>query len=69
MVGLVGASVFIMFLEQSGFSRNASVAYSALASNIDRYKIIISIHQSCQYYAEAALVICVFGPTLSGSMN
>lgn len=58
-----------MFLEQSSISKNTTVAYSAVAFNIDRYKVTITLHQSCQYYAESALVICEFGPTLTGSLN
>ena len=44
MVGLVGVSAIIKFLEQSIISVNATVAYSSLASSTGKYKIVIIIH-------------------------
>jgi len=62
MVGLVGVSVFVKFLEHSSISVNATVAFFSLGSSIGRYKTVIFIQSSCQFHGEGVFVVCELDP-------
>ena len=46
------------------FQKNMAITYSALATDIDKYEMIIIVNKSHQHHTEGAIVIHEFGPTL-----